>query len=156
MERVDNFKYLGVNIQTNLKWDGHVNGVVKKAQQRLYALRRLKKFGLRPNTIRDFYRGTVESLLTGAFTSWFGGCTKKDHKALTRVVRTAQHITGCELPSLEDLHTQRCITKSQRIIGDSTHPHRRMFSPLKSQRVKGYKIKKADKKDEEQLLPKGH
>ncbi|KAK0154888.1 hypothetical protein N1851_002802 [Merluccius polli] len=114
--------------------------VIKKAQQRLYGLRRLKKFGLSPNTIRDFYRGTIESLLTGSFTAWYGSCTDKDRKALRRVVRTAKNITGCELPSLEDLYTQRCLNIARRIIEDPTHPHKRLFSPLKSRRVKGYKI----------------
>ena len=90
-----------------------------------------------------YYSGTVERLLTGSFTSWFRGCTKRDHRALGRVVHTAPHITGCELPSLEDLCTQHCITRSLWIIGDPTHPHRSMFSPSEPQRGKGYKTKKA-------------
>ena len=143
VERVDTFKYLGVTIEKDLTWDCHATAVVKKAQQRLYGLRRLKKFGLRPNTIRDFYRGTIESLLTSSFTSWYGSCTDRDRKALRRVVRTAEKITGCELPSMEDLYTQRCLQKSLRIIKDPTHPHKRLFSPMKSKRVKGYKILKA-------------
>ena len=140
VERVDTFKYLGVNISKDLTWDCHATAVIKKAQQRLYGLRRLKKFGLRPNTIRDFYRGTIESLLTGSFTAWYGSCTDKDRKALRRVVCTAKNITGCELLSLEDLYTQCCLNKALRIIEDPTHPHKRLFSPLKSRRVKGYKI----------------
>jgi hypothetical protein len=33
-----------------LKWSTHTDGVVKKAQQSLFNLRRLKKFGLSPKT----------------------------------------------------------------------------------------------------------
>ena len=112
VERVDSFKYRGVTIKKDLTWDCHATAVVKKAQQRLYGLRRLKKFGLRPNTIKDFYRGTIESLLTSSFTAWYGSCTDINRKALRRVVRTAGKITGCELPSMEDLYTQRCLKKS--------------------------------------------
>ena len=108
VERVETFKYLGVNINEKLKWEEHTSVVVSKAQQRLYGLRRLKKFGLSLKTIKAFYRGTVESLLTSSFTSWYGSCTDKDHKALRRVVRTAERITGCQLPSLEELYSQRC------------------------------------------------
>ncbi|KAM3843277.1 uncharacterized protein ACN63O_021374 [Diretmus argenteus] len=140
VERVETFKYLGVNLTKDLSWDCHTTAVVKKAQQRLYGLRRLKKFGLKQNTIRDFYRGTIESLLTSSFTAWYGSCTDKNRKALRRVVRTAKNITGCELPSLEDLYTQRCLNKSRKIIEDPNHPHKRLFSPLRSRRVKGYKI----------------
>ncbi|KAM3866687.1 histone RNA hairpin-binding protein-like [Diretmus argenteus] len=126
---VDSFKYLGVNIQKDLTWTCHTKAVSKKAQQRLYGLRCLKKFGLRPNTIRDFYRGTIESLLTSSYTTWFGSCTNEDRKALRRVVRTAELITGCELPSLEELYNQRCINKALRVIKDPTHPHNRLNRP---------------------------
>ena len=66
--------------------------VVKKAQQRLYFLRKLKKAGMGPKVLRAFYRGTTESILTGCFTAWYGGCTDLNRKALQRVVRTAERI----------------------------------------------------------------
>jgi hypothetical protein len=36
---------------------------VKKAQQRLFNLRRLMKFGLSPKALTNFYRYTIESIL---------------------------------------------------------------------------------------------
>ncbi|XP_061142850.1 uncharacterized protein LOC133159647 isoform X2 [Syngnathus typhle] len=42
----DTFKFLGTTISQDLKWTGHINSVRKKAQQRLYFLRQLKKFNL--------------------------------------------------------------------------------------------------------------
>ena len=50
VERVESFKFLGVRITDKLKWSTHTDSVVKKAQQRLFNLRRLKKFGLSPKT----------------------------------------------------------------------------------------------------------
>ncbi|KAK3539728.1 hypothetical protein QTP70_012875 [Hemibagrus guttatus] len=44
MERVDSFWYLGVHIRQDISWSFHANTLVKKAQQRLYHLRRLKDF----------------------------------------------------------------------------------------------------------------
>jgi hypothetical protein len=44
VERVKSFKFLCVHITDDLKWSLHTNSVVK-AQQRLFNLRRLKKFG---------------------------------------------------------------------------------------------------------------
>ena len=46
--------------------------VVKKVQQRLFNLRRLKKFGLAPKTLTNFYRCTIESILSGCITAWYG------------------------------------------------------------------------------------
>ena len=127
VEIVESFKYLGVHIHEKLRWEEHTTAVVTKAQQRLYGLRRLKKFGLSPHTTRAFYRGTIESLLTGSFASWYGSCTVKDHTALRRVVRSAERITECTLPSLEELYDQRCLRKSMRIMKDPTHPHNSFF-----------------------------
>ncbi|KAM3876288.1 FRAS1-related extracellular matrix protein 1b [Diretmus argenteus] len=90
---------------------------------------------------RGFYRGTIESLLTGCFTSWYGNCTTMDRKALRRVRRAAQHVTGCELPKLQELYTQRCLRKSQRIIKDTTHRHNSLFSLQPSGRR--YRVLKA-------------
>ncbi len=55
-------------------------------------------------------------------------------QALQRVVRTARHIVGGELPSLHDIYTRRCTRKSWRIIKDSSHPSHSLLSLLPSGR----------------------
>ncbi|XP_051868388.1 uncharacterized protein LOC127568547 [Pristis pectinata] len=55
VERVESFKFLGVNVTNSLSWSNHVDAMAKKAHQRLYFLRRLKKFGLSPLTLTNFY-----------------------------------------------------------------------------------------------------
>ncbi|KAI3376659.1 hypothetical protein L3Q82_016478, partial [Scortum barcoo] len=50
---------------------------------------------------------TIERILTGCITAWYSSCTALNRKALQRVVKAAQHITRTELPSMEDLYTQR-------------------------------------------------
>ncbi len=87
-----------------------------------------------PSILRSFYSCTVESILTGCITAWFGNSTAGNSKALQRVVQTARHIVRGELPSLQDIYTRRCIRKTQRIIKDSSHPSHRMLSLLPSGR----------------------
>ena len=98
VERVKELKFVGVHITEDLTWAVQTERVVKKAQQRLYFLRKLKKAGMGPKVLRAFYRGTTENILTGCFTAWYGGCTDLNRKALQRVVRTAEGISGCDLP----------------------------------------------------------
>ena len=43
VKQVPSYKYLGVIIQNNLKWNEHVTTQVKKADQRMYHVRRLSK-----------------------------------------------------------------------------------------------------------------
>ncbi|XP_071208102.1 F-box/LRR-repeat protein 8 isoform X1 [Salvelinus alpinus] len=77
-----------------------------------------------------FYSCTIESILTGCITAWYGNCLASDRKALQRVVRTAQYITGAKLPAIQDLYTRRCQRKAQKIVRDSSHPSHRLFSLL--------------------------
>ncbi len=64
VERVSSFKYPGVNISEDLTWTTHIQTQVKKARQRLYHLRQLRKFRVSPTILKTFYSGTIESVLT--------------------------------------------------------------------------------------------
>ncbi len=48
---VESFRFLGTTISQDLKWDTHIDSIVKKAQQRMYVLRQLKKFNLSHDTV---------------------------------------------------------------------------------------------------------
>ena len=52
VQRVVSIKLFGVHITDKLNWSIHTDSVVKKAQQRLFNLRRLKKFGLPPEALK--------------------------------------------------------------------------------------------------------
>ncbi|KAI3363562.1 hypothetical protein L3Q82_012171 [Scortum barcoo] len=71
---------------------------------------------------RGSHQCTIESILTGCITAWYSSCTALNRKALQREVKAAQHITRTELPSMEDLYTQRCRKKATKIIKDPSHP----------------------------------
>ncbi|KAI4899764.1 hypothetical protein NFI96_004022 [Prochilodus magdalenae] len=73
-------------------------------------------------------------IVTGSITTWYGSCTAIERKALQRVVRTAQYITGVPLPNLLDLYTSRCLRKTRKILKDSTHPSHCLFPQLPSGR----------------------
>ena len=130
VERVSQFKFLGMHIDDDLKWTTHTTHVVKKAQQRLYCLRRLNKFNVSPRILRSFYNCTIESILTGGIAVWYGSCTTLQQKALQRVVRSAQRTVGGELPSLQGIYERRCMAKAEGIAGDIHHPGHSLFQPV--------------------------
>uniref|UniRef100_A0A669DN75 Reverse transcriptase domain-containing protein n=1 Tax=Oreochromis niloticus TaxID=8128 RepID=A0A669DN75_ORENI len=134
VERVSSFRFLGVHLAEDLTWSVHINKTVKKAQQRLFFLRRLKRFGMSPRILRTFYRCAIESILTGCITTWYGNSTAHNRKALQRVVWCAERIIGGELPSLQDIYRKRCLRKAGRIIKDSSHPSHKLFRLLPSGR----------------------
>ncbi|KAI4899775.1 hypothetical protein NFI96_025340 [Prochilodus magdalenae] len=112
VEQVSNVRFLGVHLTEDLTWSLHTNKVVRSARQRLFFLRRLRKFGLPPDILTSFYRCTIESALTTCMTVWYGSCTAYDRKALKRVVRTAESIIGSKLPDLQDIYRSRCLRTS--------------------------------------------
>ena len=60
VEIVQHLKFLGSTISSNLKWELNVVNIVKKAQQRMYFLRRLRSFGLSIQLMLNFYRAVIE------------------------------------------------------------------------------------------------
>ena len=122
MEQVESFRFLGVHITNKLEWSKHTKTVVKRDRQSLFPLRKLKRFGMGPEILKRFYSCNIESILTGCITAWYSNCSASDRKALQRVVRTDQYISGAKLPAIQDLYTRRCQRKDLKMVKDSSHP----------------------------------
>jgi len=132
VERVSCFKYLSVNISEDLTWTTHIQTQVKKARQRLYHLWQLRKFRVSPAILKTFYSGAIESVLTQCISVWYNNAKNQDCKALQRVVRLAERISGSALPSLQDIYLKRCKSRAAKIIKDSNHPGNHLFCLLPS------------------------
>ena len=79
-----------------------------------------------------FYRCSVESIIPYCICVWFSSCTAAERKALQRGFSSAQKITGCPLPSLEELYNDRCLKKATKISKDPSHPGNQHFVLLRS------------------------
>ncbi|KAL1276310.1 hypothetical protein QQF64_035933 [Cirrhinus molitorella] len=115
VERVTTFKFLSTYC-----WTVNTTSVVKKAEQRLYFLRMLRKTNMSYQLLVSFYHCSVESIISYGILVWYAGCTVADKKTLQRVINTAQRITGAQLPSLEDIYSSRIIRQARNIIKDTT------------------------------------
>ncbi len=95
------FRFLGTTISQDLKWDNHIESMVKKAQQRLYFLRQLRKFHLPQELLKQFFSANIESVLCTSLTVWFSSATKSD----LRTTEGSQdcRIIGTTLPTLQEL-----------------------------------------------------
>ncbi len=112
----------------------HIDSIVKKAQQRMYFLRQLKKFNLPQVHMTQFYSAVIESVLCSSITLWFGSACKSDIRRLQRTVRTAERTIGVHLPSLQDLYYSRVKKRAGNIITDPSHPGHNLFALLPSGR----------------------
>uniref|UniRef100_A0AAZ3NU15 Ciliary BBSome complex subunit 2 N-terminal domain-containing protein n=1 Tax=Oncorhynchus tshawytscha TaxID=74940 RepID=A0AAZ3NU15_ONCTS len=89
------------------------------------------------------YRCTIECILSGCMTAWYGNCTTHNRKAFQWVVWYAQRITGGKLPALLDTYSTRCHRKAKKIIKDINHPSHCLFTPHLSRRRGQYRCIKA-------------
>ena len=71
---VESYKYLGVTIQNNLKWNIHVRNQVKKANRRMFHVRCLRKLCVQNNIICLFYNSVVSSVLAYAISCFYSAC----------------------------------------------------------------------------------
>ncbi len=131
---VESFRFLGTTISQDLKWDNHIDSIVRKAQQRLYILRQLRKFNLPQELLKQFYSAIIESVLCTSITVWFSSATKSDLRRLRRVVRTAERIIGTTLPTLQELYLSRVSKRAGKITLDPSHPAHSLFELLPSGR----------------------
>ncbi len=118
VERVSSFKYLGVNISEDLTWTTHIQTQVMKARQRLYHLRKLRKFRVSPAILKTFYSGAIESV---------SQCGME-----TLQIRTAKLCRElCAWLSasqgLQDIYLKRCKSRAAKITKDSNHPCNRFL-----------------------------
>ncbi|KAI3373689.1 hypothetical protein L3Q82_021965 [Scortum barcoo] len=123
VEVVSSFRYLGVHISDDLTWSKNTSCLIRKAHQRLYFLRRLRRAGLGSSVLTSFYRCVVESVLSSCIIVWHGSCSAAEKKALQRVVKAAQRTVGRSLPTTTDIYTSRCRKRASCIMKDPTHSH---------------------------------
>ncbi|KAK3544834.1 hypothetical protein QTP86_027506, partial [Hemibagrus guttatus] len=129
---VESFRFLDTTITKELKWKQNIRSLTKKAQQRMYFLRQLKKFLLPVKMLVNFYTAIIESILTSSITFWFAAATARDKAKLQRVIHSAEKVIGCSLPSLQELYVSRSRRRAAEIAADPSHPGNELFRSLPS------------------------
>lgn len=61
---------------------------------------------------------------------WFGSATEQDRNRLKWTTRTAERITGAELPSIQDLHMPKVWKHAVNISAGPSHPGHNPFKLL--------------------------
>ena len=142
VDSVESYRFLGTIITQDLKWDLNIKSLIKKAHQRMYFLRQLKKFHLPKTMMVHFYTAIIESILTSSITIWYAAATVKDGSGLQHIIRTAERVISCNLPSLEILYDSRSLRHVGKTVADPSHTGHKLFEPLPSgRRLRSIKTK---------------
>ena len=125
VEMVNSFKYLGTVLNERLSFCEHVDYVYKRAQQRLFLLRKLKSFDISQHILQLVYRSLIESVLSFNVITWYGNVSGKNKVKLARVVQNDQK-------QLSSIYKDGLKRKSTQILYDPAHPLIQAFQKLPS------------------------
>ena len=129
LDLVSEIKLVGVIVSDDLRWQKNTDYICQKATQKLWTLRRLRKFNLDINKQLDVYVKEVRSLLEYAVPVWHSGLTKRQSGQIEKIQKTAFQIilgddftnyeVACTLLGVEPLEFRRiqlCINFSKKDI----------------------------------------
>ena len=112
LEVVSETKLLGVIITENLKWGANTEYICKRAYQKMWCLRRMKRLDIEPNVILDVYVKEIRAVLELAVPAWHSGLTIKQAADIERVQRVAVNIilSDCNTGLSEFSYTMALVT----------------------------------------------
>lgn len=100
---VNEAKYLGITIDSQLNWHSHVTNIFKKANQRMYFLRKLRFLNVSKSILRVFYTMTIQSVIMYGITCWGGNVLQKDKNKVNTLVKKASKLCDHDLPRFDEL-----------------------------------------------------
>ena len=89
IEVVDEYKLLGVILRSDLSWNSNTNYMVKRANKKLWSLKRLKRLGANSKDLTDVYIKQIRSLLEFSVPVWHSSLTEEDKMKIERVQKSA-------------------------------------------------------------------
>ena len=96
LEVVNQTKLVGIVISDNLKWSAHVDYMVKRANKKIWLLRRMKILKLDSDILLDFYFKEVRSILEFGVSVWNSGITNKMKEEIERIQKICVNIILCD------------------------------------------------------------
>ena len=121
IEIVSDYKYLGTFFSNKLDWDKNTESIIKKAQQRVFFLRKLNSFSAHKNTLTLFYRSYIESILCFSCICWFNNLNLKQKNSMSSIVNLCSKIIGEQQRCLPGFYNSLILNKAKSIIADQSH-----------------------------------
>ena len=83
---------LGLTIRSDLKWISNTENMIRKANKRLWILRRLKNLGAQEVDLLEVYTKQIRCVLELAVPAWQPSITQEERINIERVQKSACHI----------------------------------------------------------------
>ena len=127
LQEVNCSRILGVTFSNDLRWDSHLDGILKRARRNIGLICLLTRTGCSPDWCWTVYNSLIRSLLTLGFAAWCN-LPKTLFSKMCRIEKRVETIIGfpprSSLPMFLD---SLCTRLARKIIKCEAHPLRRIF-----------------------------
>ena len=124
VERVQEYKYLGVVFDEKLGWKPHCDKVTKQLNSRLFLMRKLNEINIDSKLLTMYYQSCIISILIFCISVWGGNITcqykNKMNKSLKYACKMLGRTDSCD--SFENIYKQMCNKTLNKIFRDDSHP----------------------------------
>ena len=117
LEIVSRHKVLGLVLQDNLKWNGHVAMIVTKASKRLHILRVLKRSEIPPSFFISIYYALIRSVLEYCCIVWHNGLQRRAINIILPGKSYHESLSELHCPRLDDRREMLCKRTFKKIPG---------------------------------------
>ena len=120
LEEKSTLKILGVQIQSDLRWDAQVLQMITRASKTSWVLRRMRALGVDTKTLVSYWKAEGRVHLEMCAGVWHSSLTVAQSRSLSRAQRVAMAaMVGHWAPSLtdqlEDLGLERLVSRRENI-----------------------------------------
>jgi len=133
VERVHDYKYLGMVIDDKLTGSKNSQLVYSKCIQRVHHLRILRNINIDCKILTLLYKSIIESILCFSVTTWYGNISCQQKKKLKKIVKVSSKL-GVNVTSLQDLYDKCTTEQTKKIMKDEQHPLNCKYVYLRSGR----------------------
>ena len=126
--------YFGVIFDNKLSWKKNVGCIIKKADTRVYCLRKLKSFGISPFLLAIFYSAVVCSAPIFGVVCWRENISKHKRGRLDKMGKKGGQVVDISGQSIKEVYFRWVRHQLATILNDSTHPLYSDSSQLKGSR----------------------
>lgn len=127
VEQVTELKITGFVFDSKLLWGSHIDAVVKKARQRIGALRNLVPY-MDSGNLKAMYTTFIRSIIEYGSVLYMGAKDVHLNK-LDAIQRSAQELGGFEVESLESRRKAAAISLALKLLDGKCKPGLQKFAP---------------------------
>jgi len=126
IEFCESARVLGIILSENLKWNNHIENILKKASKRVFYLSLLRRSGCHINILRKFYQYYIQNILLYSFCA-ICNLPKYLFKKINKFERRCFMIMNCRPnSSVDDMSMRICRNFLYSVLSNDDHPFRKL------------------------------